>query len=96
MRQLREEEGELPHFIFVTAYEQHAVEAFRLKAMDYLLKPVDKGRLAETIERARRVIQEKKRPDRRRSRGGATRAGSRAAHQAPGAGQQPQLHRGRQ
>jgi two-component system LytT family response regulator/two-component system response regulator LytT len=31
--------------------------------MDYLLKPVDKGRLAETIERARRAIQEKKTPD---------------------------------
>jgi two-component SAPR family response regulator len=45
---------ELPQFIFVTAYEQHAVEAFRLEAMDYLLKPVDKARLAETIDRARR------------------------------------------
>jgi two-component system response regulator LytT len=60
MRQLREKEEELPYFIFVTAYEQHAVEAFRLKAMDYLLKPVEKSRLAETIDHARRVIQEKK------------------------------------
>ena len=34
------------------------MEAFRLEAMDYLLKPVDKARLAETIERARRAIQE--------------------------------------
>jgi len=60
MRQLREKEADLPYFIFVTAYEQHAVEAFRLKAMDYLLKPVEKGRLAETIEHALRVIQERK------------------------------------
>jgi two-component system LytT family response regulator/two-component system response regulator LytT len=60
MRQLREQETDLPHFIFVTAYEQHAVEAFRLKAMDYLLKPVEKNRLAETIEHARRTIQEKR------------------------------------
>jgi len=60
MRQLREQGEELPYFIFVTAYEQHAVEAFRLKAMDYLLKPVEKGRLAETIEHARRTIQERK------------------------------------
>ena len=60
VRRLREKEIDLPHFIFVTAYDQYAVEAFRLEAMDYLLKPVDKGRLAETIERARRVIQEKK------------------------------------
>ena len=63
VRRLREEELEMPHFIFVTAYEQYAVEAFRMEAMDYLLKPVDKARLAQTIERARRVIQEKKAPD---------------------------------
>ena len=63
VRRLREKDVEPPHFIFVTAYEQYAVEAFRLEAMDYLLKPVDKGRVAETIERARRAIQEKKSPE---------------------------------
>ena len=63
VRQLREHTEELPQFIFVTAYEQHAVEAFRLEAMDYLLKPLDKSRLAETIERARRTIQDKKVPE---------------------------------
>ncbi len=63
VRRLREEGIPLPHFIFVTAYEQYAVEAFRLEAMDYLLKPLDKARLAETIERARRTIQEKKSPE---------------------------------
>jgi len=62
-RRLRENDAELPYIIFVTAYDQHAVEAFRLEALDYLLKPVDKGRLAETIERARRVIQERKSPE---------------------------------
>lgn len=60
VRELRESGVELPHFIFVTAYDQYAVEAFRLEAMDYLLKPVDKARLAETIDRARRAVQEKK------------------------------------
>ena len=50
----------LPGVIFLTAYEQHAVEAFRLEALDYVLKPVERGRLAESIERARRVVQEKK------------------------------------
>jgi two-component system LytT family response regulator/two-component system response regulator LytT len=59
VRRLRERGTPLPHFIFVTAYEQYAVEAFRLEAMDYLLKPVDKVRLAETIDRARRAIQDK-------------------------------------
>ena len=60
VRELRDSGMELPHFIFVTAYDQYAVEAFRLEAMDYLLKPVDKARLAETIDRARRSAQEKK------------------------------------
>jgi two-component system LytT family response regulator/two-component system response regulator LytT len=60
VRLLRERELNLPHIIFVTAYEQHAVEAFRLEALDYLLKPVDKSRLAETIERARRALQDHK------------------------------------
>jgi two-component system LytT family response regulator/two-component system response regulator LytT len=63
VRRLREQRVEPPHFIFVTAYDQYAVEAFRLEAMDYLLKPVDKGRLAETIVRARRAIQDKKAPE---------------------------------
>ena len=67
VRDLRESSIELPHFIFVTAYDQYAVEAFRLEAMDYLLKPVDKARLAETIDRARRSAldkeKEKKTPE---------------------------------
>jgi two-component system LytT family response regulator/two-component system response regulator LytT len=62
VRRLRELGVDLPQFIFATAYDQYAVEAFRLEAMDYLLKPVDKGRLAETIERARRTIQDRKLP----------------------------------
>ena len=60
VRKLKEAGAEVPHVIFVTAYDQFAVEAFRLEAMDYILKPVEKGRLAETIERARRTIQDKR------------------------------------
>ena len=63
VRRLREKDVDLPFFIFVTAYDQYAVEAFRLEAMDYLLKPVERGRLAETIDRARRTIQEKRAPE---------------------------------
>jgi two-component system LytT family response regulator/two-component system response regulator LytT len=63
VRRLRERELDGPHFIFVTAYDQHAVEAFRLEAMDYLLKPVDRARLAETVDRARRIIQDRKSPE---------------------------------
>src|SRR5258708_36945081 len=48
-----------PYFVLVTAFDNYAVEAFRLEATDYLLKPVDKDRLAETLDRVRRHISEK-------------------------------------
>src|ERR1700722_10520453 len=56
VRPLREQSIGPPHVIFSTAYEQFAVEAFRLEAMDYLLKPVERERLEETISRARRIV----------------------------------------
>ena len=42
------------HIIFVTAYDQHAIEAFEVNAVDYLLKPVDPARLEVAVERVRR------------------------------------------
>jgi two-component system LytT family response regulator/two-component system response regulator LytT len=59
IQKLREQNIPLPHFVLATAYDQYALEAFRLEALDYVLKPVEKDRLAVTIERARRVIAEK-------------------------------------
>jgi two-component system LytT family response regulator/two-component system response regulator LytT len=44
------------HIIFVTAYDQHAIEAFEVNAVDYLLKPVDQSRLEVAVERARRRV----------------------------------------
>jgi two-component system LytT family response regulator/two-component system response regulator LytT len=44
------------HIIFVTAFDQHAIEAFEVNAVDYLLKPVEQGRLALAVQRARRRI----------------------------------------
>jgi two-component system response regulator LytT len=44
------------HIIFVTAYDQHAIEAFEVNAVDYLLKPVDQSRLQVAVERARRRV----------------------------------------
>ena len=38
----------LPHFVLVTAFDHYAIEAFRMEAIDYLLKPVEKDRLDET------------------------------------------------
>jgi two-component system LytT family response regulator len=44
-----------PHIIFVTAHDAHAVRAFELHALDYVLKPVSRGRLADAIDRVRRM-----------------------------------------
>jgi two-component system LytT family response regulator len=43
---------EMPLVVFVTAYDQHAVKAFEVHALDYVLKPVDPERLREALERA--------------------------------------------
>ena len=55
------------HLIFVTAYDQHAIEAFEVNAVDYLLKPVDPARLETALQRTRRRITS----DRQMDRGGA-------------------------
>jgi two-component system, LytTR family, response regulator len=46
----------MPIVIFVTAYDEYAVMAFELNAVDYLLKPFDSERLRASIERARRRL----------------------------------------
>lgn len=48
----------LPLFAFVTAFDDHAVEAFELNAIDYLLKPVQRPRLIATLDRARARLQQ--------------------------------------
>ena len=45
-----------PAVVFVTAYDQHAIEAFEVNAVDYLLKPVEPGRLEQAVHRARRRL----------------------------------------
>lgn len=45
--------GATPVIAFVTAFDEFAVQAFELNAVDYLLKPVDKDRLTATLDRAR-------------------------------------------
>jgi two-component system, LytTR family, response regulator len=44
------------HIIFVTAYDRHAIEAFEVNAVDYLLKPVDPARLGLAVQRAERRV----------------------------------------
>jgi two-component system, LytTR family, response regulator len=45
--------GSIPAIVIVTAYDQHAIEAFEAGAVDYLLKPVNEARLLKAIDRAR-------------------------------------------
>src|SRR5438105_14240535 len=46
----------IPLVIFVTAYDQHALKAFEVHALDYLLKPFKQARFKQTIQRARETI----------------------------------------
>lgn len=49
--------GDRAELVFVTAHEQYAVEAFRQEAIDYIVKPFDEARLAETVRRLRERLQ---------------------------------------
>lgn len=51
-----EKGGKVPHFIFATAFDQYAVDAFEVDAADYLLKPIEKKRLAKALERAKKLL----------------------------------------
>ena len=78
--------AEAPIVVFVTAYDRYAVEAFEVAALDYVLKPLQRERLAETV---RRVVTESS-----TVRAGARAEALRAALQSPAvAGQLPPLRR---
>lgn len=62
------------HIIFVTAYDQHAIEAFEVNAVDYLLKPVDPARLEVAVGRARRRVTSDRPLDRRAGASGVNNA----------------------
>ena len=53
-------EVEPPLFVFVTAYSDHAIRAFEAQAVDYLMKPVEEARLADTLDRVRQRLTEKR------------------------------------
>ncbi len=55
--------GHLPHIIFITAYDQYAVRAFEVHALDYLLKPFDRERFDQALDRAVKQIRSEKSGD---------------------------------
>ncbi|MGC1362095.1 MAG: response regulator [Silvibacterium sp.] len=58
LKKLIEHHDSLPQIIFATAFDQYAVRAFDVNAIDYLLKPFDKDRVLQAIDRARTRLQE--------------------------------------
>ncbi|MGH9406467.1 MAG: LytR/AlgR family response regulator transcription factor [Terriglobia bacterium] len=57
IKKLVEKKAPLPLFVFTTAYDQYAVQAFEVNAVDYLLKPVARVRLERAIEKARKSFE---------------------------------------
>ena len=53
----------MPLVIFVTAYDQHALKAFQVRALDYLLKPFDRERFKDALARARKQLEREENGD---------------------------------
>ncbi len=58
IKRVLEKKLTVPFFVFSTAYDQYAVRAFEVNALDYLLKPIEKGRLQRALDRVHRLIAE--------------------------------------
>jgi len=59
LKKLLDKKFDLPHVVFATAFDQYAVRAFEVNAVDYLLKPFDRKRVLKTIEKVRGRIAER-------------------------------------
>ena len=57
LKKLVERKMKVPHVVFATAFDQYAVKAFDVNAVDYVLKPFDKARIAKAVQRARKVLE---------------------------------------
>jgi len=57
IKKLMEKKVRLPYFVFATAYDHYAVQAFEVNALDYLLKPVARPRLERALGKVRRMLE---------------------------------------
>jgi two-component system, LytTR family, response regulator LytT len=83
LKKLVERKTRLPHVIFATAFDQYAVQAFDVNAVDYVLKPFDKSRIAKAIQRARREIEAETSPTERLEQLVSQLGGSKAPSSSP-------------
>jgi len=57
IKKLADRKMRVPHIVFATAYDHYAVQAFDVNAVDYVLKPFDKPRIAKAISRAKKMLE---------------------------------------
>jgi two-component system, LytTR family, response regulator LytT len=57
LKRLVDRKAKLPHIVFATAFDNYAVQAFEVNAVDYVLKPFDRVRLAKAIQRAKKLLE---------------------------------------
>jgi len=57
IKKLMDRKIRVPHIIFATAYDNYAVHAFEVNAVDYVLKPFDKGRIGKAVQRAKKAVE---------------------------------------
>ena len=57
IKKLMDRKMKVPHIVFATAYDNYAVQAFEVNAVDYVLKPFDKSRIAKAIQRAKKMLE---------------------------------------
>ncbi len=65
LKKLMDRKLKMPYIVFATAFDNYAVQAFEVNAVDYVLKPFDKGRVAKAIQRAKRMMEAKSSPSER-------------------------------
>src|SRR6516225_6355210 len=57
IKKLLDKKVSMPQIVFATAFDQYAVKAFEVNAVDYLLKPFDKKRVAQAVDKAKKKLE---------------------------------------